>query len=155
MHLFGDAHEPHLTHFIADRQAGSVVLAWDVKNAPALNWRVLRSERDFADGPDALLGSGQTLVCESGRCGARDEKIDEKVIYYYTIFAQDQKGAWHRQVKAKVQPTERLRWRHPAHKADDGEGGYTDCGGVSHDPDAKIDTLIMLHPTPFSGVLPR
>jgi hypothetical protein len=27
MHLFGNADEPNLTHFIADRQGGSVVLA--------------------------------------------------------------------------------------------------------------------------------
>jgi hypothetical protein len=62
MHLFGDRNEPHLTHFIADRQGGTVVLAWDVRNAPALSWRVLRSEHDFAATADALVGSDQTLL---------------------------------------------------------------------------------------------
>ena len=102
-------------HFIADRQGGSVVLAWDVRNTPALSWRVLRSDKDFAETADALVGTGQTLVSESAQCGARDATIDDETTYYYTVFASDEQGVWHRQVKAKIKAAERLQWRHPAH----------------------------------------
>ncbi len=149
MHLFGNADEPHLTHFMADHLDGSVVLVWDVKNTPALNWRVLRSEQDFADTPDALVGSGQTLVSESGQCGARDENANEKRTYYYTVFAQDQAGAWYRQVKAKVRPTDRICWQHPAHEGDRADG-YTECGQVALDHDGGIGTLTLRNPWPLS-----
>jgi hypothetical protein len=133
-HLFGDRNEPHLTHFIADRQGGAVVLAWDVRNAAALSWRVLRSEHDFAAAADAPAGSDQTLVSEGAQCGARDEKIDELTTYYYTVFARDTQGVWHRQVKVKVKPDERLRWRHPAY-GEDVASDYVDCGELEREPD--------------------
>ena len=62
MHLFGDSSGPHLTHFQARRDGNRVELGWDVRNAPALRWRVLRSEQDFATSSDALPGSGQTVA---------------------------------------------------------------------------------------------
>ena len=70
MRLFGNTHEPHLTHCEVEHLNGIDVLVWDVKNAPALDWRVLRSERAFADTADALTGSGQILVPESEHCEA-------------------------------------------------------------------------------------
>ncbi len=112
MHLFGEAHEPHLTHFEVERGPGFVTLGWDVKNADAPKWRVLRSDRDFAE--SATAGAAQTLVSESAECGAADERVDDETAYYYTVFAQDRDGAWHRQVKAKVRPGDRLQWLHPA-----------------------------------------
>lgn len=114
MHLFGDAHEPHLTHFEATRDHGDVVLRWDVRHGPALRWRVLRSEHDFAEAPDALPGGDQTLVSESAQCGARDDQIVGNIPYYYTVFAQDTEGVWHRQVKAKIAHGDRLHWHRPS-----------------------------------------
>jgi hypothetical protein len=134
VHLFGERDEPHLTHFIADRQGGSVVLAWDVRNTPALSWRVLRSDKDFAETADALVGTGQTLVSESAQCGARDATIDDETTYYYTVFASDEQGVWHRQVKAKIKAAERLQWRHPAHW-ETAENDYVNCGEVQRESD--------------------
>ncbi len=113
MRLFGDRNEPRLEHFEASREHGDVVLRWDVRDAPALRWRVLRSERDFAETADALPGSGQTLVSESANCGARDDQIPGKATCFYTVFAQDGQGLWHRQVKVKIDHGDRLRWRSP------------------------------------------
>lgn len=111
-----------------------MVLAWDVRNAPTLSWRVLRSDHDFAETADALVGGGQTLVSESAQCGARDTQIDDDTTYYYTVFARDGQGAWHCQVKTKIKPAERLRWRHPAHW-ETIENDCTDCGDVQREPD--------------------
>ena len=112
MHLFGDASEPHIAHFEAERERGYVALKWDVRKAPALRWRVLRSEHDFAETADALDGSGKTLVSDSEQCGANDNQIAESATYFYTVFAQDEQGAWHRQVKIRIDHGEHLRWHH-------------------------------------------
>ena len=110
MHLFGHAHEPHLTRFKASRDHGDVVLRWDVRNAPAFRWRVLRSESGFAETTDVLPGGDQTLVSESPDCGARDDQAGGEKSYYYTVFAQDAEGIWHRQVKIKVDRGDKLSW---------------------------------------------
>ena len=82
---------------------------------------MLRSDKDFAETADALVGTGQTLVSESAQCGARDATIDDETTYYYTVFAQpDEQGVWHRQVKAKIEAAECLQWRHPAHCVETG-----------------------------------
>lgn len=128
MHLFGDAHEPHLTHFEVDRGPGFVILSWNVKHAPALRWRVLRSDRDFAE--NATAGGDQTLVSESAECGAADEQVDDETPYYYTVFAQDQDGFWHRQVKVKAMPGDHMHWRHPACAAEPHPASSTACGTV-------------------------
>lgn len=148
MHLFGDRDEPHLTHFLADRQGGSVVLAWDVRNAPALSWRVLRSERDFAETSEVLVGGDQTLLSEARQCGARDEKTDERTTYYYTVFAQDGQGVWHRQVKVKIKPAERLRWTHSAHW-EKAENDCADSGTLERESDLvalRIQSSLIVPP---------
>ena len=137
MHLFGGSNEPHLTHFLADRQSGSVVLAWDVRNAPALSWRVLRSEHDFAETADVPVGSDQTLLSESPQCGARDEKVDAQTTYYYTVFARGDDGVWHRQVKVLVKPEERLGLHHPA-DAPKVESDRVDCGELEPESDPVV-----------------
>jgi hypothetical protein len=131
VHLFGDAHEPHLTHFEVERGPRFVTLRWDVKNATAPKWRVLRSDRDFAG--KATAGGDQTLVSESAECGAADEQVDDETAYYYTVFAQDQDGAWHRQVKVKARPGDRMRWLHPTRAAEPGRALSTDGGTVGPD----------------------
>ena len=79
MHLFGRDDEPHLVHFEAHRMPRYVTLTWDVKHAPALKWRVLRSETGYADaaGDDSVVGSGQTLVTEQDSPGSRHDAVVE------------------------------------------------------------------------------
>jgi Fibronectin type III domain. len=110
MHLFGDRDKPHLVHFEAQRERGSVVLTWDVRNAPALSWRVLRSERGFAETADALPGSGQTVVMEGADTRVTDDQLAEGTTYYYAVFAQEEPGAWHRLVKVKLKSHEHGDW---------------------------------------------
>jgi alpha-D-ribose 1-methylphosphonate 5-triphosphate diphosphatase PhnM len=64
MHVFGEGSGQHLAHFHARCELGSVQLEWEVRNAPALRWRVSRSQHDLASLADALPGSGQTRVME-------------------------------------------------------------------------------------------
>ena len=77
MHLFGDSSGPHVTHFQAHRERGYVELGCDVRPAPALSWRVLRSERGFVETADALPGSGQTVVMEGTDTYLMDDQVVE------------------------------------------------------------------------------
>ena len=134
MHLFGDSSGPHLVHFHAHREHEHAELEWEVRNAPTLSWRVLRSESDFAETADALPGSGQTVVMEGSETHTTDNNLAESTPYFYTVFAQDQQGAWHLQVKTKLGHQDRLRWHHPSvgkgpHEADAGKDNYEE-GGV-------------------------
>ena len=133
MHLFGQAHEPHLTHFEAVHDhEGGVILRWDVRNAPALHWRVLRSDRGFAEMADALPGGDQTLVSDSPDCGARDDQASGEASYYYTVFAQDAEGIWHRQVKIKVDHGDKLSWHRPSvEEASPADGYIADPAAVT------------------------
>ena len=110
MHLFGRDDEPHLVHFEAHRMPRYVTLTWDVKHAPALKWRVLRSETGYADaaGDDSVVGSGQTLVTEQDSPGSRHDAVVEGVRYYYTIFSQDDHGDWERQMRVKLDEDDHL-----------------------------------------------
>jgi hypothetical protein len=93
MHLFGDSSGPHIAHFHAHRELGYVELGWDVRNAPAMSWRVLRSECDFAATPNALVGGDQTVVMEGTDTYVMDEQVVEGAPYFYTVFVQDGQGA--------------------------------------------------------------
>jgi hypothetical protein len=125
MHFFGHDHEPHLTHFEAVRdQEGGVILRWDVRNAPARRWRVLRSEHGFAETAEALSGGDQTLVSESADCGVRDDQAIGEATCYYAVFAQDEKGAWHRQVTIKIDHGDRLSWHRPSFEEASPADGY-------------------------------
>jgi hypothetical protein len=113
MHLFGDTSEPHLSHFHARRDGTQALLGWEVRNAPDLTWRVLRSETSFAEEAAAGPGGGQTLVMEGTQTHATDEGLDEGSTYYYTVFVADEHGTWHRQVKARLHPGDHhLRWHY-------------------------------------------
>jgi hypothetical protein len=112
MHLFGDSSGPHLAHFHARREHDSVEVFWEVLNAPSLHWRVLRSEADYAATADALPGSGQTLVMEGTETHLKDDQLVPGTHYFYTVFAQDEQGAWHEQVRTKLAHGDRLRWLH-------------------------------------------
>jgi hypothetical protein len=79
VHLFGDSSGPHLAHFHARRERGYVELGWEVRNTPALRWRVLRSEREFATAADALPGNGQTMVMEGTATHVSDEHVHSRL----------------------------------------------------------------------------
>ena len=110
MHLFGDSSGPHLAHFRAHRERDRVQLEWEVRNAPAMRWRILRSERDFASTADVLPGGDQILVMEGTDTHMADETLEGKRPYFYTVFAQDEQEAWHLQVKTKLEQHEHLLW---------------------------------------------
>ena len=57
MYLFGDSHGPHLAQFHARHERDYIELKWELRNAPELHWRVLRSSGDFAATAGALPGS--------------------------------------------------------------------------------------------------
>ena len=130
MHLFGRDDEPHLVHFEAHRMPHYVTLTWDVRHAPALSWRVLRSETAFAaDAADsATVGSGQMLVCEGEASGARDDCVSERAVYYYTVFSNSAHGLWERQMRAKVEPADHYRVEREECDFEQGspENGYFD-----------------------------
>jgi hypothetical protein len=120
MHLFGDASGPHIAYFHAHREGDHVQLEWEVRNAPARRWRVLRSEREFAETADALPGSGQTVVLEGTDTHLTDDPLVKGMPYFYSVFAQDAQAMWHRQVKVKLARHDRLRWHHPSAAAQAG-----------------------------------
>lgn len=102
-----------LTHFEAHREAKYAELTWDVRSTTALRWRVLRSERDFAESADALSGGDQILVSESTAPGARDDAVAARTTYFYTVFSQDARGAWERLAMVTLGNGDHLHWHHP------------------------------------------
>jgi hypothetical protein len=130
MGLFAHPREPRLVHFTARREAGSIVLVWDARGGLALLWRVLRSEHGFAEGAfdHTVVGSGQSLVSEGAPTGARDDAADPAAIYHYTVFAENERGEWHRLAKVRLA----LDDRHlEAHAEGDFEAGGSPPGSVS------------------------
>ena len=57
MHLFGDKGGPHLAHFHARCLTDQVELRWEARNAGHVHWRVLRSESEYADRAEVLVGA--------------------------------------------------------------------------------------------------
>jgi hypothetical protein len=70
---------------------------------------VLRSEQGFAEGAfdHTVVGSGQTLLAESTWTGARDDAAHPAATYHYTVFAEDERGAWHRLEKVRLSVDDR------------------------------------------------
>jgi hypothetical protein len=105
--VFGRTARPRLVHLKRRRVAGALVLTWDVRGGRAVRWRVLRSAHGFAAGPfdDTVVGSGQTLVSDQMRPGARDDlgALDSPIATaFYTIFCEDERGAWRRRARLKL-----------------------------------------------------
>ena len=151
MHLFGNSNGPHLAQFHARRERDYIELTWEVRKAPALHWRVLRSAGDFAATAGALSGSAQTVVMEGTQTHLRDDQVVEGKPYFYTVFTQDEEGVWHQQVKTRLAHHERLCWFHPSFEfakepveADADTNGQ--CG-VLHGK-ADVVTLLLLDEHP-------
>ena len=102
--MFGFHKAPLLAHLTTRREAGAIILTWDARGGRALLWRVLRSEQGFAEGAfdHTVVGSGQTLLAESVRTGAKDEAADPAATYRYTVFAEDERGEWLRLAKVRL-----------------------------------------------------
>ena len=109
MHLFGDSSGPHLVHFHATCEGDQAELRWEVRDADEVRWRVLRSEREFASSADGMAGSGQTIVMDGTDTNLSD-RVVEGTTYYYAVFAQEKRGAWHRLVKVKLKSHEHGDW---------------------------------------------
>ena len=128
--MFGLHRAPHAVHLSARREAGAIVLTWDSRGGRALLWRVLRSEHGFAEGAfdHTVVGSGQSLVSEGALTGARDDAADPAAMYHYTVFAEDERGEWHRVEKVRLAVDD----RHLGARAEgDFEAGGSGPGSVN------------------------
>ena len=131
--LFGHWRQPLLVHLQVRRETGSIILRWDARRGRALSWRVLRSERSFAEGAfdHTVVGLGQILLAESANTGARDDDAAALATYFYAVFAEDERGEWHRLAKVKLSVTDpRL-----GHRA---EGDFEAGGATSGWLDAGV-----------------
>ena len=122
MHLFGDRHGPHLAHFHARREGTQAFLEWEVaqRAGPHLAgpaFRVGVRRRGHRPRPAATRPS----LWRGRRTISAEEGLAHNVTYYYTAFASDEHGTWHRQVAAKLAPRDHHRWHH----GDGGVGGST------------------------------
>lgn len=113
MHLFGDdTSQPHLRHFHAQHHGSSVELHWDVRNAPPLKWRVLRSQEGFAATAD-VPQSDQVVVMEGSGDHVMDDNLPAHENFFYTVFCENEQGVWQCQAEVKVKPHDVLHWWHP------------------------------------------
>jgi len=113
MHLFGDTSGPHIAHFHARHEKGRIELEWEVRNADAIRWRVLRSEQAYAADAEPPGSDSQTKVNESTDTYLSDQGLDPGKHYFYTVFSQEPDGTWRKQVEVKLRPEDRLSWFHP------------------------------------------
>ena len=147
MYLFGDSHGPHLAQFHARHERDYIELKWELRNAPELHWRVLRSSGDFAATAGALPGSDQTTAMEGTETHVRDDQVVEGKPYFYTLFTQDEQGVWRLQVKTRLAHHERLCWFHPAFDFEKGPveadaDTYAECG-VLHGKVGMVTLLLL------------
>jgi hypothetical protein len=135
MRLFGASRRPRVAHLARRKEAGAIVLAWDVRGGRALRWRVLRSAAGFAAGPfdDTVAGSGQQLITDQPHPGSRDDGPDLPGTAYYTVFCEEQGGAWRRAAKLKLKTGARGLARRPENDFEAGAPGalsLRDAGSV-------------------------
>ena len=142
--MFGRTARPRLVHLKRRRAAGAIALTWDVRSARALRWRVLRSAHGFAAGPfdDTVVGRGQTLVSDQARPGSHDDldPHDEcgalglaPATVFYTIFSEDERGAWRRQARLRLKASDPALDRRPESGFEAGSvgSGWLDKGWIA------------------------
>jgi hypothetical protein len=125
--VFGLHRAPHVARLSSRRETGAIILTWDSRGGRTLLWRVLRSERGFAEGAfdHTVVGSGQTLVSDQVRPGSRDDfgALDAPPeTAFFTIFCEDERGAWHRQARLKVDTRDPALGRRAEGDFEAGEG---------------------------------
>jgi hypothetical protein len=113
MHLFRDAQAPYLAHFRAAHHGDHTDLFWETRNTQPLNWRVLRSDVEFAETAEALPGGRQTVVMQGTDTRLSDRDVGDSDHHYYTVFAQNEDGVWQRQAEIRIAPHEHFFWHHP------------------------------------------
>ena len=114
MHLFRDAQGPYLAHFHAAHEGDHTELFWETRNTPPLNWRVLRSDVEFAATAEALPGGRQVIVMQGADTHLSDRDVGDSDHSYYTVFAENADGAWQRQAEVRIAPREHFFWHHPS-----------------------------------------
>ncbi len=116
---------------------------------------MLRSEHGFAEGAfdHTVVGSGQTLVSEGALTGARDDAADPAAMYHYTVFAEDERGEWHRVEKVRLAMDD----RHLGARAEgDFEAGGSGPGSVNpHAVDIAQSGGRRAEPQSIKGVRQR
>lgn len=128
--MFGRDGKPRVVHLKSRTHAGAIVLTWDARRERALRWRVLRSERGPADGPfaDTVVGSGQSLVSDKTTPGSHDELDGSRGARHYAIFAEDERGQWHRVAVTRVVVRRGARRAEDDFESGPGRTGRLDAG---------------------------
>jgi hypothetical protein len=141
--VFGSHRAPRLAHLTARREAGAIILTWDVRGGRALLWRVLRSEQGFAEGAfdHTVVGSGQALLAENTWTGARDDAAHPAETYFYAMFAQDERGEWRRLAKVRLA----VDGRHLGSRA---EGDFEAAGSRPGSENPHALDIAQSHGTP-------
>ena len=107
--MFGRQRNKLVSHFRASAEEGFVDLRWRVTAANAARCRVLRSERRYAETPEAA--ADWDLLWEGADCDYQDRGVAGQRRYYYVLFARGLAGDWQEQsrasVKAKSSPVDR------------------------------------------------
>jgi hypothetical protein len=104
----------YLTHFHAGHASGVAVLAWERRGDEVREVRVFRSLEGFAqESDDPGSDPSQVLVYEGSEEHTKvvDDSVADDVVYYYTVFARDDQGGWHREVRATVTLDGDVSWR--------------------------------------------
>ncbi len=112
MRLFGSSDGPHMAHFHCVHSGDEVNAWWEVRNCEGLKWRVLRSDKQFAESADIGPRSAQTLVVE-GDISHFSDAVAGLGKCFYTVFSQEAGHGWERQAAVKVNAHEHLLWHHP------------------------------------------
>ena len=89
------------------------MLDWEVRNAPPLRWRVLRSTEGYADSAEPPGVNKQTLIMDGTETRCTDEGLAPSEGYFYTIFAENEHGIWQRQVESHLRHRDAHHWLHP------------------------------------------
>ena len=102
-----------LEHFHAVHCGSLVAMVWDARDATPATVRILRSARDYAEGPNdaGLPAMDQTLVYEGSGADLTDDGILPSAdSYFYTIYAQAPDATWHEQLHFEVPPGGEQHW---------------------------------------------
>ena len=139
--MFGRDRKPRLVHLKSRLHAGAIALTWDVRGARVRRWRVLRSTQGFAADPfdDTVVGRGQTLVSDQARPGSHDDLAalgslgSPPATVFYTVFCEDERGAWRRPARLRLKASDPALGRRPENDFEAGSmhSGWLDKGEMA------------------------
>ncbi len=97
--------------------------------------------KGFAAGPfdDTVVGRGQTLVSDQARPGSHDDlaALDSlgspPATVFYTVFSEDERGAWRRQARLRLKASDPALGRRPENDFEAGSmrSGWLDKGEIA------------------------